>query len=414
MTDLAQRLAQPSAWGSVTTATLSPAQQQQSIGLMVERLKTLPPATLRDPVQVAAQARTALAQMAGVLGIAQHESLVPEIVAQLTGLGFLYALLPPQCQQYSEIIVNPDGGVWVLAKGRHEFERLNLAPTPDEVWRAVEALLARVGRAVSEATPSVDAKLPRAEGFGGARVKVLHPAVTTSQRYPALNIRLFEPRPVTTEQLCAWQAAPAEVIELLLKTVQAEARLLVIGGTNTGKTTWLSALANSIPAAARIVKIEDPEEIYLSAPNLTTLEARPAPPGASVAPYTIRDGVNDAMRMSPRWLIVGEVRTGDAALALFRAQMSDHPGMSTFHAESPTQAVTRMALVMFADAGVAPEAARAIFAQAVDVVLQVGWREGRRALLGVWQVVGLKNDEVVFAPLWTPDMPTPQTFTERK
>ena len=182
-----------------------------------------------------------------------------------------------------------------------------------------------------------------------------------------------------------------------------QARLLVIGGTATGKTTILSALCSGIPKGARVVKIEDPEEIWLDHPHAVTIEARPAPPGSSVPPYTLRDGVDDAMRMSPRWLIVGEVRKGDAAMSLFRAQMSDHPGLSTFHAEGPEQAVFRMAVIMFSDVGVEMAAAKAIFAEAIDLVVQVGWLDGRRQLLGVWEVERkLQAEQVQFRPLYYP------------
>lgn len=379
-------------------------QKAQALAAAVESLKSLPVATTRDSPQLVVQARSALALAVRAMNItltsAEQETLTQQVVARLGGLGFLHALLPPLRNDLSEIAVNPDGSVWVMPKGQRHFEPLELTPTPDEVWRSVEALLSKAGRAVSEATPSVDAKLPRLAGFGGARVKVVHPVIAARQNLPAINVRLFESKPVRPEQLVAWGAAPESVMHTLLEAVSDQARILIIGGTATGKTTWLSALANGIPDTARIVKVEDPEEIFLSNPNVVTLEARPSVPGSSVPPYTIRNGVDDAMRMAPQWLIVGEVRTGDAALALFRAQMSDHPGLSTFHAESPQQAVTRMALIMFADAGVEPQAAKEIFAQAVDQVVQVGWRDGKRQLLGVWRVAGLRNDTVVFESLW--------------
>ena len=125
--------------------------------------------------------------------------------------------------------------------------------------------------------------------------------------------------------------------------------------------------------------VEDPEEIWLQHPNVVTLEARPAPPGSTVPPYRVQDGVDDAMRMAPDWLIVGEVRTGQAALSLFRAQMSDHPGLCTFHAEGAEAAVHRMSVILFAHSQVRMEAAKEIFAQAVDLVVQVGRLEGNRA-----------------------------------
>jgi len=140
-----------------------------------------------------------------------------------------------------------------------------------------------------------------------------------------VNIRLFEPEPVRPEKLIEWGMAPEKVIGKLIEFVALEARILTFGGTVSGKTTLTSALCSGIPKTARVVKVEDPEEIWIDHPHVITLEAREAIPGTSVMPYTLKNGVDDAMRMSPRWLIVGEVRSGDAAAALFRAQMSDHP-----------------------------------------------------------------------------------------
>ena len=215
--------------------------------------------------------------------------------------------------------------------------------------------------------------------------------------YPAINVRLFEPKPVQPDRLVAWQVAPQGVVEGLVEAVSSKLRMLVVGGTATGKTTLLSALANGIPQQARVVKIEDPEEIWLQHPNVVTLEARPAPPGSTIPSYRVQDGVDDAMRMAPDWLIVGEVRTGQAALSLFRAQMSDHPGLCTFHAEGAEAAVHRMSVIMFADAQVRMEAAKEIFAQAVDLVVQVGWLEGKRKILGVWETAPeMKAGNVVF------------------
>lgn len=390
-------------WGAMLTASTQE-HKTQAVADAVESLKHLPLTLTREPSTLAAQARVALSASARTLGISftsdEQEALVQQVIARIGGMGFLHALLPPLRNDLSEIAVNPDGRVWAMPKGQPHFEQLNLSPTSDEVWRSVEALLSKIGRGVSEATPSVDAKLPRADGFGGARIKVIHPLIAAGQGLPAINIRLFEAQPVRPSQLVAWGAAPESVMHTLLEAVSDGARVLIIGGTATGKTTWLSALANGIPDTARIVKVEDPEEIFLLNPNVVTLEARPAVPGSSVPPYTIRNGVDDAMRLAPQWLIVGEVRTGDAALALFRAQMSDHPGLSTFHAESAEQAVTRMALIMFADAGVEPQAAKEIFAQAVDMVVQIGWRDGKRQLLGVWNVAGLVRDAVQYDPVW--------------
>lgn len=329
--------------------------------------------------------------------------LAREIVARVGGLGFLEPLLRID-SELSEIAVTPDGKVWVLRKGAPSFERLPNVPSKTDVWRAVETLLAPLGRAVTEASPSVDAKIPRQEGLpGGARVKIIHPIVAPGDGYPSINIRLFETRPVPPALLIQWQVAPANVIHSLVDLVSQALRILVIGGTASGKTTLLSALCNGIPKEARVVKIEDPEEIWLDHPHVVTLEARPAQVGSSIVPYSLASAVDDAMRMSPKWLIVGEMRRGDAVAALFRAQMSDHPGLSTFHAEGPETAVMRLNLLLASDVGIRAEAAKEMFAQAVDLIVQVGWHGGKRAMVGVWEVEKiLKGGNVQFRQLYKP------------
>jgi pilus assembly protein CpaF len=387
-------------------AGISDEQRKQLVEDAAKGLQHLPLDELRDRNRLALKAQQQINQLITTLGVVvpteDLNALVQQVVARLGGLGFFHDLLPPQRKDLSEIAVTPDGGVWVLKKGAPRFERIEIHPTREEVWRGVEALLAPLGRAVNEATPSVDAKLPRGENFSGARVKVLHPCIVPGEGYPSINIRLYEARPVTPEQLIAWGMAPEAVIRGLVEIVGRTARVLIIGGTATGKTTFLSGISAGIPREERVIKIEDPEEIWINHPHVVTIEARPAPPGSSIPSYTVKNGVDDALRMSPRWLIVGEVRTGDAAMSLFRAQMSDHPGLSTFHSEGPEETVFRLAVIMFADLQVQMPAARAIFAQAVDVVMQVGWAEGKRALLGVWEVGReLKQGEVVFRRLYT-------------
>jgi pilus assembly protein CpaF len=399
-------------------AGISDEQRKQLVEDAAKGLQNLPLDELRDRNKLAQKAQQQLNQLITTLGVVvpteDLNALVQQVVARLGGLGFFHDLLPPQRGDLSEIAVTPDGAVWVLKMGAPRFERTEIHPTREEVWRGAEALLAPLGRAVNEATPSVDAKLPRTENFSGARIKVLHPCIVPGEGYPSINIRLYEPRPVTPDQLIAWGMAPAGVIRGLVDIVARTARVLVIGGTATGKTTFLSGISAGIPREERVIKIEDPEEIWLDHPHTVTIEARPAPPGSSIPSYTVRNGVDDAMRMSPRWLIVGEVRTGDAAMSLFRAQMSDHPGLSTFHSEGPEETVFRLAVIMFADLQVQMPAARAIFAQAVDVVIQVGWAEGKRALLGVWEVAReLQQGEVVFRKLYSRGDAMLQPFTRR-
>jgi pilus assembly protein CpaF len=343
-------------------------------------------------------------------------SIARDVVARIGGLGFLEPLLRSD-SNLSEVSVTPQGDVWVLKKGAASFEKLAMRPSDTEVWRAVEALLAPLGRSVTEASPSVDAKIPRQEGLaGGARVKIIHPVVAPGLGFPSINIRLFEANPVPAEKLIEWQVAPAPIIGGLVRMVSNALRILVIGGTASGKTTLLSALCSGIPKDARVVKIEDPEEIWLDHPHVVTLEARPTQVGSSIVPYSLASGVDDAMRMSPKWLIVGEMRRGDAVAALFRAQMSDHPGLSTFHAEGPEAAIMRLNLLLASDVGIRAESAKEMFCQAVDLIVQVGWHGGKRAMIGVWEVEKtLKGGNVQFQRLYAPgDADLRQATIERR
>ncbi len=380
------------------------------LGEVTERLKSLPLDVLRDRARLRqralAEIRDIVARQAIPLPPARIGLLADQAAAEIGGLGFLNELLPPVTDRYNEIAVNPDGSVWVLPKGERYFVRAEVSPSQREVWRAVEALLAPVGRSLTEATPDVDARLPRMSDMGGARIKAVHPSLVPGAGFPALNIRLFEARPVRAQTLIDWEVAPPGIIEALVEMIAEERRILISGGTATGKTTVLNGLAaDGIPQHARIVKVENPEEIWLPHPNVVTIEERPAPPGSDVPPYTQKDAVDASLRMSPTWLIVGEVRTGDVALSLLRAQMSDHPGLSTFHATSPWHAIRRLALVMTMDtASKSMAASKEAIAQAVDLIVQVGWLNARRKILGIWAVrKELRGGDVKLEELWVAD-----------
>jgi pilus assembly protein CpaF len=390
---------------------LAPERKKQLVDQVVRTIQAddYPLLKLRDRRWLREKAleitRNVSAKSSAAVSPASLAAVSEAAVARVGGLGFLHKLLPPVRDDLSEISLDGEGRLWLMPRADVSFHPHPYQPTREEAWRSVDALLAHSGQSVSRATPSVDARLPRSAGMGGARVKVIHPSVAPGVGYPLFNIRLFEPKPVRVEQLLDWEAAPEMIFSFLEKAVKRGKRILITGGTYTGKTTVLSALANFIPKKARILKIEDPEEIWIDHPHVVTLEARPAPPGSDVPGYSITDGVNDGMRLSPRWLIVGEVRRGEVALDLFSAQMSDHPGMSTFHAESPQEAVHRMAVMMFNARGVRFRGAKEFFAAAVDLVVQLGWVKGERKLLGIWGVgKKLTGGDVDFHPLWlSPD-----------
>lgn len=408
-------------WWTETRRDVAPQHLDAAVQQAIQDLAGLSRREARDRRQVANRAQVALQAHLRTLGYAnlagdELAAAQAQVVARVAGLRFLDPLIPPACDAYTDIQLNADGTVWARRKGRMEHELLpDVRPEQEEVWHVIETLLAPEGRACTEATPTVDAKLPRDPelGFGGARLKVLHSGLVVGE-YPVLSIRLYEPVPVPPAQIVGWGVFPETVVQQLLDAVRQRLRLLVVGGTGTGKTTLLSALAHGFVSGTRIVTVEDPNEIWLPHPNVICIEARHAPPGSDVPPYTVADGVDDALRMAPEAIIVGEVRTGDAALSLFRAMMSDHAGLTTFHAEGPQHAVHRMSVVMYADAQVPYQAARGMFAEAIDLVVQVGWRGGVREGLGVAEVAGLDRGEVRFRSLWQPGQAEMEATTRRR
>jgi len=391
---------------SLTGRQLTDEQQEQLVSGTVARLLRQHGAfSPQDPnaLQLTGQTVQELAREQGLaLPMSALLPLQKRIVSQLTGYGFLDTFLPPQRDDLQEIVLDSAGKLWLLPKTGTHFERHALSIDVSAAWRVVDAVLGPQSKALNEAAPSIDARLrPTPDYPAGGRFKFLHP-VLTGGAYPAFNLRLFEARAVKPAQVVAWGATSQEVMDFLGQAICHRLRVMIGGGTATGKTTFLSALCNYLPPTERIVKIEDPAEIFLEQPHVQTIEARIMPPGSKVPDYTITNGVNDAMRLAPDRLIVGEVRTGDAALALFRAQMSDHPGLTTFHAETPAAAVFRLAVIMFADAGVRMEAAKALFAQAVDIYVQLQFdTRHQRRVIGVWQVdPESKGGNVHFTPLF--------------
>jgi len=225
---------------------------------------------------------------------------------------------------------------------------------------------------------------------------------------PAVNIRLFEQKPVLPEWLTERGALSPEMMDDLRQAMQIGKRILVCGGTRTGKTTILSAMCNFLPEGWRIVKIEDPEEIWINRETVQSFEARPKAIGTEVAAVTLADGVKVAMRLSPDFLIVGEARSGDALEALFSAMTTGHSGASTFHAESPRDTVERVITEMGMHSQARPVEIQRTFASAIDLHIQIGIRHDTRRVISISNVAkDLKDGRVFFEPVWRYDEGSP-------
>jgi pilus assembly protein CpaF len=327
----------------------------------------------------------------------EMDGLAAETVRRMVGLGWLEPYLDPE--RFSEVALTPDGKLWVMPRGQIRFLDTGVRVGPGEAMGVIDRMLAPVARRVTEAEPVVSAKLPRSRRLpSGARVQVVVPPIANGDG-PSLNVRLYTQKPVRPEEVAGWGTASPELLQDLGEAVRRRLRIMVAGGTGTGKTTLLSALCSYIPREDRIVLVEDPSEIFIDHPHVVSLEARP-PNVEGRYGISAADLVTAAMRMTPQWLIVGEVRTGGAAVWLLRAGMSDHAGMSTVHAEDPGRLVDTLCILMNGEAGFSLEAARALIARGLDVVVRIGFHEGRRKVLGAYEVEEAGWGEIRFRPVW--------------
>lgn len=363
-----------------------------------DEIKVQIAADIREAVTHSLQARSLR------LSTIDETNLIEKLIAQITGLGFLDPILA--AGNVIEIAGNPDGSWWIVRRGESEFTPLAIRPSPIEVRGVLDKILGPLGRRVTEAEPIVIGKLPPSPGLpAGARLNIVAPPIANGP-YPAVNLRFYEDRPVTRGQIVErWQMLSPDVWDFLAAAIQQQARILIAGGTGSGKTTLLSALASTIPPSQRVLLCEDPSEIFLDHPQVVRLEGRPA---TGEGKYEVPMGalVTTALRMTPKWLVVGEIRSGAAALWLFRAQMSDHPGLSTIHSDSPASAIgTLCLLAQLTEEHVPFAATKYLFTRAVDLIVQIGYdQSGRRCVKQVMQVEpNLHHGEVVLTPLWTLD-----------
>jgi pilus assembly protein CpaF len=310
-------------------------------------------------------------QRAPLLSPQVQERLTERVSARLGGLGPLEVLVADD--SVSEVMVNGAGAVWVERDGA--LRRTSVAVSESTVRQLIERVVAPLGLRADRTSPLVDARLP-----DGSRVNVVMPPVAVDGPY--LVIRRFRALGLQLDDF-----APPPVTALLRWMVQARANILVSGGTGAGKTTFLNTMAAHIPAAQRIVTVEDAAELRLRAEHVVRLEARPRSV-EGLAAVTVRDLVRNALRMRPDRILVGEVR-GPEAFDMLQAMNTGHDGcLSTCHSNSPPDALARLeTMVLMAAAGLPLQAVRSQIDAALDFVVHLArGSAGARRVVGVAEV----------------------------
>src|ERR1700689_2768221 len=317
------------------------------------------------------------------LSLAEKESVIEEGLAEVFGPGPLEPLL--RDPTISDILVTTPKLVYI-ERGGKLFRTSVEFKDNTHLLRIIEKVVARVGRRVDESSPLVDARLP-----DGSPVNAAIPPVAVDG--PLLSIRRFGKELLEGEDLVKKLALTEGMLELLKACVRARLNILISGGTGAGKTTLLNVMSSYIPENERIITIEDAAELRLRQTHVARMETRPANIEGNGA-IKIRDLVINSLRMRPDRIIVGEVRS-EEALDMLQAMNTGHDGsLTTIHANSPRDALSRLeTMVAMANLSIPDSAIRRQISSAVDLVVQVSrLSDGTRKVICISEITGMEGD----------------------
>ncbi len=326
-----------------------------------------------------------------VLSQAQKDLIVKRVLDDVLGYGPIEPLLNDPA--ITEVMINGPYMVFIERGGL--LERTDCVfEDNDHLMNIIDKIIAPIGRRVDESSPMVDARLP-----DGSRVNIVIPPVALSG--PTITIRRFRARAFSFQELVSCSTIPAGVADFLAAAVADRQNIVVTGGTGSGKTTLLNAVSSLIPPNERIVTIEDAAELQFSQPHVIRLESRPANV-EGVGRITIRELVINALRMRPDRIVVGEVRGGEA-LDMLQAMNTGHDGsLTTAHANSPREALSRLeTMALMAGIELPVAAVRQQIRGAVNLIVHMQrCQDGRRRIAAVDKVSGLVNGEIALDPVY--------------
>ena len=324
--------------------------------------------------------------------INQRVSIVQQVYSSIRGFGLLDAIISDDT--ITEVMINGPENVYIEQNGR-----LFKLDKQFESQRKLEDIIQRIvglaGREVNQANPICDTRLP-----DGSRVNVVLPP--SALNGPIITIRKFSKTPMTIEKLIQYGSITREIADKLELLVKAKYNIFISGGTGSGKTTFLNALSNYIPKDERIITIEDSAELQITGvENLVSLETRNAN-ASGAGQITIRDLIKTSLRMRPERIVVGEVRGGEA-LDMLQAMNTGHDGsLSTGHANSTEDMLSRLeTMVLQGAAGLPLEAIRQQIASAVDIIIHLSrLRDKSRKTMAISEVLGYENGKIIINPLY--------------
>jgi pilus assembly protein CpaF len=351
--------------------------------LNLEAMTALPPDRVRQEIRPAVA--SLVSEEKTPLSLIEKERLIEEVLDEVFGLGPLEPLI--RDKTVSDILVTTPYMVYVERRGK--LERTEVKFKDDaHLTRIIERIVSRVGRRIDESSPMVDARLP-----DGSRVNAVIPPLAVDG--PLLSIRRFGGAPLQAVDLTRNLSLTEGMLELVKACVKARLNIIISGGTGAGKTTFLNMLSGFIPSNERIVTIEDAAELQLRQPHVARLETRPPNIEGRGAVYQ-RQLLINTLRMRPDRIIVGEVR-GEEALDMLQAMNTGHDGsLTTIHANSPRDAISRLeVMISMASGNLGVRAIRQQVASAVDLFIQISrLSDGTRKVTYLTECVGMEGEQV--------------------
>lgn len=326
------------------------------------------------------------------VGLEERKRMRQELFHSIRRLDVLQELL--EDTGITEIMINGPDRIFIEEKGAiRPYEKT--FSSPDRLYDVIRRIVSDCNRTVNEASPVVDARLP-----GGERVNVVLPPVALNG--PIVTIRRFPEQPIRMKDLIAFGSLSPEAAGFLGCLVRAGYNIFVSGGTGSGKTTFLNALSEFIPSDERVITIEDNAELQIGhIDNLVSLEARNANVEGENE-VTIRHLIRASLRMRPDRIIVGEVR-GAEALDMLQAMNTGHDGsLSTGHANSAGDALSRLeTMVLMSSLDLPVSAIRSQIASAIDIIVHLGrLRDRSRRLLEIREVEGIRDGRILLRSLY--------------
>ena len=325
------------------------------------------------------------------MNLQERERLAQEVLDEVFGLGPLEPLLADAT--VSDILVNGHKHVYIERKGILEQTGIQFRDDT-HLMTIIDRVVSAIGRRIDESSPMVDARLS-----DGSRVNAIIPPLAVDG--PCLSIRRFGRDPLRADDLIGNKSLTPAMLELLRGCVKARLNILVSGGTGAGKTTFLNVLSSYISDRERIVTIEDAAELQLHQEHVVRLETRPANIEGKGSVHQ-RQLVINSLRMRPDRIIVGEVR-GEEALDMLQAMNTGHDGsLTTVHANSPRDALSRLeTMVAMSNLNIPENAIRRQIASALDVVVQVSrLSDGTRKIVTVAEITGMEGDIVTMQDIF--------------